>query len=248
MASFKAATFDHIHCGDNSFPPIKLSQYFRQIDAALHHNSFMHRYYLILNLKLHAFHHKICHSLALLHPIIDPGFFLFTAAINTASISDLCAGIAYKNNIGIEQKSVQTSNQTSRIHKTTQSSSYGHSSGPGFNLKSIESNPASFFDISPQWPIIPTHFHCFNLYTREEDSRKGRHMIRIYAELCAHINYIQYHVYWTYPIWLREGFKRKRRVTHSSAHRCLRNVYRYHVVVYDINLFYLSLMNNLFPK
>lgn len=49
-------------------------------------------------------------------------------------------GIANKNNIGIEQKSVQTFNQTSRIHKTTQSS-YGHSSGPGFILKSIELNP-----------------------------------------------------------------------------------------------------------
>lgn len=48
-------------------------------------------FYLILNLKLHAIHHKICHSLALFHPIIDPELFLFTAVINTASISDLCA-------------------------------------------------------------------------------------------------------------------------------------------------------------
>ncbi|AEE86786.1 putative protein [Arabidopsis thaliana] len=64
-----------------------------QIHAAiLRHNLLLHPRYPVLNLKLHrayASHGKIRHSLALFHQTIDPDLFLFTAAINTASINGL---------------------------------------------------------------------------------------------------------------------------------------------------------------
>ncbi|XP_010437236.1 PREDICTED: pentatricopeptide repeat-containing protein ELI1, chloroplastic-like [Camelina sativa] len=64
-----------------------------QIHAAiLRHNLLLHPRYPVLNLKLHrgyASHGKIRHALALFHQTIDPDLFIFTAAINTASVNGL---------------------------------------------------------------------------------------------------------------------------------------------------------------
>ncbi|XP_010446667.1 PREDICTED: pentatricopeptide repeat-containing protein ELI1, chloroplastic [Camelina sativa] len=64
-----------------------------QIHAAiLRHSLLLHTRYPVLNLKLHrgyASHGKIRHALALFHQTIDPDLFIFTAAINTASINGL---------------------------------------------------------------------------------------------------------------------------------------------------------------
>ncbi|EOA15354.1 hypothetical protein CARUB_v10004360mg [Capsella rubella] len=64
-----------------------------QIHATiLRHSLLLHPRYPVLNLKLHrayASHGKIRHALDLFHHTIDPDLFIFTAAINTASINGL---------------------------------------------------------------------------------------------------------------------------------------------------------------